>query len=213
MRCPGGAHTGSSVPDQGARSVVHGSSRRKITTEITRFRDAREPTRPSVWAPAHSWRQSSMTDTDYQPPHSTTAEHAYRAERLASLRGRMDPLADDVVATFAALPPGCGRHMLETALEHGIDHVPHAPESLQRLFTQLDTIPLWVDWEELNRGGASTLRSGLFGIVVLLCYALPVAYASPEGNKPIAMSGRMLAHSQRRIAETGRFVLETCRAG
>jgi len=103
--------------------------------------------------------------------------------------------------------------MLETALEHGIDHVPHAPESLRRLFTQLDTIPLWVDWEELNRGGASTLRSGLFGIVVLLCYALPVAYASPEGNKPIAMSGRMLAHSQRRIAETGRFVLETCRAG
>jgi hypothetical protein len=52
----------------------------------------------------------------------------------------------------------------------------------------------------------------LFGIVVLLCYALPVAYASPDGNKPIALSGRLVAHTLRRIAETGRFVLETCRA-
>jgi hypothetical protein len=71
-------------------------------------------------------------------------------------------------------------------------------------------VPLWVEWDELNLGGATTLRCGLFGILALMCYALPLAYASPEGNKPLALTGRLVKHAHRRIAETSRFVLETC---
>jgi hypothetical protein len=123
----------------------------------------------------------------------------------------MDPLADDVAAAFARLPAGHGQRMFTSALEDGIDAVPNAPDALRALFAQIDTVPLWVDWEELNRGGAATLRCGMLGIVVLLCYALPTAYASPDGNKPIALSGRLVDQAHRRIAETGSFVLETCR--
>jgi mpaB/rubber oxygenase-like protein len=145
------------------------------------------------------------------PNNPVTARDAARVERLRTLRTEMDPLADEAVTALAEYSANSGRQMVATALEHGIDQVPDAPEPLRALFAQLDNVPLWVDWDELNRGGATTLRCGIFGIVALLCYALPLAYASPEGNKPLALSGRMVDHAHRRIAETGRFVLEICR--
>jgi hypothetical protein len=144
---------------------------------------------------------------------NVTAQHAARIERLRTHRAKMDPLADEAAAVLADCPASLGRQMVTIALEQGIDSVPNAPEPLRALFAQLDSVPLWVEWDELNRGGATTLRCGLFGIGALLCYALPLAYASPEGNKPLALSGRMVDHAHRRIGETGRFVLETCRPG
>jgi hypothetical protein len=48
--------------------------------------------------------------------------------------------------------------MVASALEYGIDYVPDAPEPLRALFARLDSVPLWVEWDELNRGGATTLR-------------------------------------------------------
>jgi hypothetical protein len=143
-------------------------------------------------------------------PNSATVRDA-RVERLRVLRAQMDPLADEAVAALAEYPGGSGRQLVTAALEYGIDQVPNTPEPLRALFAQLDSVPLWVEWDELNRGGATTLRCGIFGIVALMCYALPLAYASPEGNKPLALSGRMVDHAHRRIAETGRFVLEICR--
>jgi hypothetical protein len=145
------------------------------------------------------------------PNNPVIGRDAARVERLRTLRTQMDPLADAAVAALAEYPGSSGRQIVATALESGIDHVPDAPEALRALFARLDSLPLWVDWDELNRGGATTLRCGVFGIVALLCYALPLAYASPEGNKPLALSGRMVDHAHRRIAETGRFVLEICR--
>jgi hypothetical protein len=136
--------------------------------------------------------------------------HAARVDRLTSFRTRMDPLADEAVHALAAYPDGRGRQMFNSALNDGIETVTDAPESLRSLFAQVGTLPLWVDWDELNLGGATTLRCGIFSILALMCYALPLAYASPEGNKPLAYSGRLVNHAHRRITETGRFILETC---
>jgi hypothetical protein len=124
----------------------------------------------------------------------------------------MDPLADEAMAALATWPDGAGRQIFSVALEEGIDAIPHAPESLRKLFAQLDTIPVWVEWDELNLGAATTLRCGIFSILALMCYALPLAYASPDGNKPLAHTGRLVNYAHRRVAETGRFVLETCRS-
>jgi hypothetical protein len=150
-----------------------------------------------------------MTATYLKP--MARGRHAARVDRLTILRERMDPLADEVVAVLTDYPADHGRCIVHKALDRGIEAVPDAPEPLRALFDQLDAVPLWVDWDELNRGGATTLRGGIFSILALLCYALPIAYAPPHGNKPLALSGRMIDHAHRRIAERGRFVLETCR--
>lgn len=124
-----------------------------------------------------------------------------------------DPLADAVAAEFASLPSGAGRRMLEKALRDGIDAVTDAPQTLRDLFAQLDDIPLWVDWERLDRGGSVFLRSGALGIAVLSLYSLPLTYSSPNGNKPLVFTGHLLKRAPRRMAETASFAVAVSRPG
>jgi hypothetical protein len=125
----------------------------------------------------------------------------------------MDPLADEVVAAFSQLPSGRGRKMLDAALDNGIEAVPEAPPALRRLFQQLDDVPLWVDWDQLDRGGRVVLRSGLCGAIVLGLYALPMDYSAPAGAKPLVFSGALVKRASRRLAETGRFAVASCQPG
>lgn len=140
-------------------------------------------------------------------------KHGARADKYLRLLARSDPLADAVVAAFSELPAGKGRRMLDVALDQGVAAVPDAPAALHDLFAQLDDVPFWVEWAELDRGGAVYLRSGIFGMVLLALYSLPVAYSSPAGNKPLVFSGKLVQRAPRRVAESGHFVLATCRPG
>jgi hypothetical protein len=138
---------------------------------------------------------------------------ADQADDYSRFLATADPLADAVASAFAALPSGAGRRMLDTALKQGIDAVDDAPQALIDLFAQLDDVPLWVDWERMDRGGEVFLRSGGLGIAVLGLYSLPVTYSSPDGNKPLVFTGHLLKRAPRRLAETASFVVATCRPG
>lgn len=124
-----------------------------------------------------------------------------------------DPLADDVVSAFGQMPSGRGRRYLLQALSEGIDMVPDAPEPLHALFKQLDEVPFWVDWSTLDRGGQLVRRTGLLGALTLSCYALPLAYSSGAGIKPLVFSGRLVNRAKRRLSETAHFNLEVTAPG
>lgn len=124
-----------------------------------------------------------------------------------------DMLADDVVGAFAGLPDGQGRRMLATALAQGIEAVPDAPQALKALFAQLDHVPFWVDWETLDRGGMPFRRTGRFGAMIMGCYALPLAYSSGAGVKPLIVSGRLVHRASRRLAETALFNADVSAVG
>lgn len=136
-----------------------------------------------------------------------------RVDRLAPYLQRTDPAADAVVESFAALPKGHGFAMLDAALARGIDAVPDAPEALRALFAEIDAVPPWVDWETLDRGGELLLRAGVFGGMVLGAGSIVLGYASPAGNKPLVLSGRLKEQAARRLNETSRFVQAVCRNG
>lgn len=152
--------------------------------------------------PAH------MDARNAEAPAGTTGRTAYR-KYLATV----DPPADAVAAAFSALPAGRGRQMLETAVTHGIDALDDAPPSLVDLFAQIDSAPVWVDWERIDRGGSVFLRSGAVGMSVLTLACLPTMYSSPAGTKPLVATGHLLKRAPRRLAETARFMLETSRPG
>jgi hypothetical protein len=122
-------------------------------------------------------------------------------------------MADAVVAAMAELPGGQGHRLLDSALNHGIDAVPDAPPALRDLFAQLDEVPFWVNWEQLDLGGAVFLRSGLFGVLTAGLAALPLSYSSPAGNKPLVFSGQLIKRASRRLGETARFVYLTSQPG
>jgi ER-bound oxygenase mpaB/B'/Rubber oxygenase, catalytic domain len=127
-------------------------------------------------------------------------------DRLAPFLTQSDLLADAVVASFAEFPKGAGFRLLEVALARGIDAVPDAPEPLRALFAAVDRVPVWLDWDAVERGGAVFMRSGALGATVLGVKSLVTAYASPGGNKPLIMSGQLQGRARRRLGETGRFV-------
>ncbi|HEY4219042.1 MAG TPA: oxygenase MpaB family protein [Gemmatimonadaceae bacterium] len=164
-----------------------------------------EEPRPLVTAPA--------TPLRFHDLERARAAHGHRADILAPAMLRADPLADAAVESFTQLPAGRGVAMLNAALAHGIDSVTDAPESLIALFRAVDEVPMWVDWDELAVGGDALMRTGMLGLLTLMCYSLPMAYAVAEGNKPLTFSGRLMGRAARRLNETGRFVIETCRPG
>ncbi len=118
-----------------------------------------------------------------------------------------------MIEAFEALPPRHGWGMFRQALAHGIASVPDAPEAIRALFAEVDTVPVWVDWSALDRGGELLFRSGILGGIILGAKSLVLGYVSPAGNKPLVLSGRLQQQAARRLNETSRFVQAVCRPG
>ncbi|MFT3764152.1 MAG: oxygenase MpaB family protein [Minicystis sp.] len=154
-----------------------------------------------------------MPPTRFTNLDAARARFGDRVDRLAPYFSRLDPAADAVVESFAALPPGRGFALLDRALSRGIDGVPEAPPALRALFAEIDHVPPWVDWDALDRGGELLMRAGPFGGMVLGAMSIVLGYASPAGNKPLVLSGRLKEQAARRLNETSRFVQAVCRPG
>jgi hypothetical protein len=136
-----------------------------------------------------------------------------RVDRLGEHLSRVDELADAVVESIQAMPPGRGWTLFDQATRHGIASVSDAPDSFRALFGDVEHVPAWVDWETLDRGGAVLLRAGLLGGMVLSLRSLILGYTSPGGNKPLVLSGKLTEKAPRRLLETARFVQATIRPG
>jgi hypothetical protein len=183
-----------------------------------RYNDEGTRRYPSICAQATIRLRKETTSNPMLPTRYVKLEEARNhfgshVDRLGPFLLRADPLADEVAAAFARLPPGRGRKHLETALEEGIGTIQDAPPALKALFAQVDEVPLWVDWDQLDHGAATHRRCGLTGGLVLACCSLPLIYSSPAGNKPLIFSGRLVQRAARRLSETGRFALESTLPG
>jgi len=134
-----------------------------------------------------------------------------RVDRLGSFLDKVDGLADDVVESIEGTPGGW--RMFDTAARLGVDRVQGAPASFRALFDQVEHVPMWVDWETVDRGGEVLLRAGPLGGIVLALKSLVLGYTSPAGNKPLVFSGRLEEQAPRRLNETARFVQATITPG
>jgi ER-bound oxygenase mpaB/B'/Rubber oxygenase, catalytic domain len=134
-----------------------------------------------------------------------------RVDRLGPWLLRSDEPADAVVRCIARMPAGRGWALFTEAAARGVANVTGAPDEMRALFTVTESVPPWVDWPTLERGGRVLMRAGLLGGLVLGLSSLPHGYASPGGNKPLVFSGRMQDQAVRRLNETARFVQAVCR--
>ena len=162
-----------------------------------------------------------MTTPDDAPPFPTRfvrsaearAKLGDRVDRVGAWLREPDALADDAVRAIESMPPGAGQRVFHELAAHGPSAVPSAPPALRRLVESAFTVPAWVDWDAVDRGGAVLLRSGILGGMVLGAESLPLGYASPGGNTPLVLSGRLERQASSRLNETARFVQAVCREG
>ena len=136
-----------------------------------------------------------------------------RIDRLGAYLTRVDPAADGLVEAFEAMPPGAGWALFRHAAQGGIASVSEPPEALRAFFAEVERVPVWVDWNALDHGGAVLRRAGPLGGLVLGLKSLVLGYASPGGNKPLILSGRLEEQAGRRLNETARFVQATIAPG
>ncbi len=119
---------------------------------------------------------------------------------------RGDPAADEVIESLAHLDQRARRELIDAALRaHRSEHGP-----LDRLLEEASTVPDWVQPERIERAGRLLRRAGFLGIVALGMKSLVLGYAAPAGNKPVALSGKLVTRARGRLAETARFVSAVC---
>lgn len=128
-----------------------------------------------------------------------------RADEVAASFCVGDPLADAAVAAMAG-DLGQARRWLHVGLDGGA--MP-GPPALVELLEDAQRVLPWQDTRRCDRGAQVLRRNLTAAALVLRCYGLPLAYASPVGNKPLVATGRLVHDTQRRLRETARFVWGT----
>lgn len=139
------------------------------------------------------------------------------ASRVLAALQQGDPLADAaIVAMDESKPSSEMRARWLDAVMLADDQSQAArdmPEALRTLIREAKSLPSWVDLDRCDRAGRLLFRAGPLGGIVLAARSLLGGYISPAGNKPLMFSGQLEDNVQFRLAETGRFVVETCRPG
>ncbi len=144
---------------------------------------------------------------DAAPPDETV-------RAFASMYFDADPLAEAFVdECYLGRGHEEGRALLERALAEGVDAIDDAPESLRRLFADIERDPEWVDWDRVERGARVFRRWGtsVFRFAGAITLA---AYAESSVAKPLALTGAYSgASTKRRFLETASFWIAVSEPG
>ena len=126
-----------------------------------------------------------------------------------------DPVAERFVdeVFFGELGPRQGRNLLDQALEHGIDAVADAPESMRALFEQFETVPDWVNRELVEEGAQIWRRWGTDLFNVAGAETLEM-YTESAVATPLSLAGGYAGEAAlRRFLETIRFWIDVSEPG
>ena len=127
-------------------------------------------------------------------------------KRLNDLYWEGDELMDNVVIAMKNMKPAEGRKMFDKALKHGIDVVDNPPKAFVALFEQLDRVPDWLDWDELNEGAG--YFSNLPYWAISIGAFLPTLYTTHgyATSIPVGATGRFVRQKENRMVEGLTFV-------
>ncbi|KAI5852631.1 hypothetical protein DFP73DRAFT_469916 [Morchella snyderi] len=125
-------------------------------------------------------------------------------EEAAALRGRWDKLADESLARLIVIK---GERDLYTTLkeEHQNDNV------LDQLWTEVNTIPEWVDWEQIQRGQDVYYRYAIAITAGLTYSSLLGGMGAHKIAEVLARTGGFSKSvAKRRMFETTQYVISFC---
>lgn len=119
-----------------------------------------------------------------------------------------DEPMDRLVEWMASASMEQTRPLFDRALTFGIASVPDAPEPLRDFFTEIETVPDWVDWELVRRGQRALRAGGADGMYVARDVSLLGGYQFSGFNKTLIRTGALEKGSNKRFAETMQWALD-----
>lgn len=123
-----------------------------------------------------------------------------------------DPVADALVAAMKSAGSKQLRAQFSYAVDHGIDSVPDAPQVLRDFFAEVESVPYWVDFEEVDRGAEVLLSLGPLAAPMSFI-GLTATYISPDGNAVMFRSGDTRYKAGSRAVETLSWLKEATEPG
>jgi hypothetical protein len=130
-------------------------------------------------------------------------------QRIARGFGERDELGArlaDAIRLRAGAPGKVTMRQFRHALAQGVAAVPDAPEALVDFFTEVETVPDWVDPERMERGAAAFRRFGKNAGDVLLQLSLIGGYRFGGPTDLLVATGGLSGPATvRRLAETQKW--------
>jgi hypothetical protein len=134
-------------------------------------------------------------------------------QRLGARLNVGDEPMDRLVEWMSAAGTEQTRPMFDRALAHGIADVPDAPEPLREFFSEVETVPEWVDPEKIRRGQRALRRGGADGMYIARDVSLLGGYQFAGFNKTLLRTGALEKGSNKRFAETMQWALDVISDG
>jgi uncharacterized protein YeaO (DUF488 family) len=161
--------------------------------------------RPGVQRARRAWK--AIWRFDPQPSDELV-------RRFAHSFYESDPVAEAFVEeVYDQHGPTHGRKLLDQALEHGIDSVPDAPESMRRLFEEFEQRPEWLNDEQIDLGARVFRRYGTSVFSFATTSTLEM-YSESSVAKPLSLSGGYAGEAaHKRQLETVRFWIDISEPG
>lgn len=113
-----------------------------------------------------------------------------------------DEPMDRLIDWMFEFGPRPAKLMFDQALDHGIRTVKDAPAPLREFFALIDTLPAWVDMDEVDRGTRVMHACAETVPYVGRDLALMGGYLLSGFNEPLVMTGALNKGAGRRFAET-----------
>ncbi len=133
---------------------------------------------------------------------------------LDRLRQQGDPLADVAVSEFFAQVEAAHPGELFGQLVH---HAALPPEDMSppiaAFFEALSDTPDWVDAAMVQRGQQFFNRLVSHHFTALYVASLPTSYAAAKGVQVLRMTSRLQTDTERRLNETGQFLMDISAPG
>lgn len=130
-------------------------------------------------------------------------------EKLTDHALLADDYAYQAMLDFKSKVNGMSWRTFDVALEHGIDAVDNPSPGMIAFFDQVDTIPDWVDFDQIYRGAVAFWRAGPIVPPILAWATIAGGFSMYSATRPVLFSGRLRKADKvgDRLVESFRYVV------
>lgn len=133
-------------------------------------------------------------------------------KKYAPLYYEVDHLGDEVVKeTYLKLKYKEASAIIKKYSEHPITENVDAPESIKKLFLQMQEIPEWLDIQSVNIGARFCMRAGTNALIILRDFTLMGGYDFAYLSKPLIFTEALKKGAVKRLKDTLEFWVNVTR--
>lgn len=133
-------------------------------------------------------------------------------QQYAHLYHEVDDLGDEAVKeTYLKLPYSEASALVQKYSQNSISENDDAPESLKKLFLEMQEIPDWYDENLANIGARFCMKNGANALISLRDFSLMGGYDFAYLNKPLIFTGALKKGAVKRMKDTLEFWVHVTR--